>query len=411
MKRLACIIFALFMLLSLCACGSSAKEEPAAADAAGQTVETNSKTELSEDTDAPEESETVEPAVSPEPAVPAGIPVSGQFFTVYFPEYWEGQFITEEHEYSGRYSFDVFHTASREAEGGGFLFSLELWPDTLFVMLPHYRALGLLSDGSETLNLIAQFPTDVQAATGQFEAYGALYNQEAFQQIFDSLQPAAGWAREEMDETALYNLQSRYEYGNELYSFKFLNRLPDGGEIFPEDWFGSIEDNRFAVCDVDGDGREELLFSLDNSYVAGMRTMVYCWDESKLKEELCAFPVPTFYEQGWVQDFASHNQTFGEAWPYTLLRYNPETQEYDVVASVYSWDRSMSETDYDGSPFPAAVDADGSGTVFCLTEGDTTRWIDDTEYLVWEQERFGSLPEITVPWLAFTDENISSLLS
>ena len=190
-----------------------------------------------------------------------------------------------------------------------------------------------------------------------------------------------------------------------------MHELPDGAEILPEGWGGSLEDNRFAVCDVDGDGREELLFSVENSYMAGMRTAVYRMDGFELQEEMVAFPVPSFYEQGVARAFASHNQTHGEAWPYELLRYNSETQVYDAVASVYSWDKAIAETDYDGTPFLDDADADGNGTVYCVTEGEDSRWMDDAAFAAWEQENFGALRELTIPWLRFTDDNINTLLS
>ena len=40
----------------------------------------------------------------------------------------------------------------------------------------------------------------------------------------------------------------------------------------------TIEDEQFAICDVDGDGEEELLVSVSNTYMAGMRLAVYGYD-------------------------------------------------------------------------------------------------------------------------------------
>ena len=37
----------------------------------------------------------------------------------------------------------------------------------------------------------------------------------------------------------------------------------------------TIEDEQFAILDVDGDGEEELLVSVSNTYMAGMRLAVY----------------------------------------------------------------------------------------------------------------------------------------
>ena len=53
--------------------------------------------------------------------------------------------------------------------------------------------------------------------------------------------------------------------------------LPDSGNI--EVWEpGTIEDEQFAVTDVDGDGEEELLVSVSNTYTAGMCEIIYGYD-------------------------------------------------------------------------------------------------------------------------------------
>lgn len=41
---------------------------------------------------------------------------------------------------------------------------------------------------------------------------------------------------------------------------------------------GTIEDEQFAIVDVDGDGEEELLVSVSNTYVAGMCEIIYGYD-------------------------------------------------------------------------------------------------------------------------------------
>ena len=53
--------------------------------------------------------------------------------------------------------------------------------------------------------------------------------------------------------------------------------LPDVGEIDLGEP-GTIEDEEFAVFDVDGDGQEELLVSVSNTYTAGMYEIIYGYD-------------------------------------------------------------------------------------------------------------------------------------
>ena len=204
--------------------------------------------------------------------------------------------------------------------------------------------------------------------------------------------------------------QSRFEYANALSIVLGLNRLPDGSEAMPEDWSGDMANNRFAIYDVDGDGAEELLISIEDSYMAGMRTLIYCLgDDGLLTEELGVFPSAEYYEGGLVRAYASHNQTHGVLWPYSLYRYDPVRNVYTQVASVYGWDKEMGETDFNGDPFPDAADLDGNGSVASLQDADGQRWIDDSELAQWEAEQLGDAAQLVIPWQAIIRSNVDAL--
>ncbi|MCR5090848.1 MAG: hypothetical protein K6C08_15220 [Oscillospiraceae bacterium] len=345
-----------------------------------------------------------------------GLMVSGSRLPVTFtlPDDWDGKYLVEEDGFNGGDCLSVFHRESHEKEGSGLLFSLVTYSDSSYVTVPHYQAVGVLSDGSRSLNLIAEMPSDVQAASDCFEDYFSLYSDETFGEIFKTLKGTGGWALLPVDEEALYAANARFEYSNALYIGRAFNELPDGSEIIPEDWDAKMENNSFAVYDVNGDGREELLISVEDSYVAAMRMVVYHMKESGLEEELMVFPAVIFYGEGLVQAFDSHNHTNGEAWPYTLLLYNPEQQLYEAYASVYSWNREYAENDYNGTPFPASADADSNGVVYCIrTFGDhpVEKWVDDAEFSAWETEQFGDRTVLDVPWMAYTEENIEAVMN
>ena len=337
--------------------------------------------------------------------------VSGQFFTLNRPADWEGKVLTEEYPENPRYTFRVFHRASRESEGAGVLFALQCWEDFDFVVMPHYMVAGVLSDGEKCWYLVAGLPSDVQAAIAYMDEYFSLYNEETFREIFDTLEPAEGLTYEPMDPALLERMQLRAEYGNALHLAIGFNELPDGTPILPEGWDGDMANNRFAVWDVDGDGQEELLISVEDSYMAGMCTVIYRGDDYPLAEELRAFPVPEFFEGGLARSYASHNQTWGmSCWPYSLWRFDGETKLYTELASVYSWDRELSETDFDGTPFPAAADRDGNGTVYSITDENGQRWVDDADYFAWEDELLGGAAPMEIPWMALTSENVETLI-
>lgn len=342
------------------------------------------------------------------------IRAEGTLFTLLLPADWEGKVLTQEDLSAAHPSFTVLHRASYESEGVGRLFSLRLWEDLSFVTLPSFLPAGILSDGERDWYLVAVLPTDMQAAFAYRDEYGTLSDREVFRRIFDTLEPAEGLSYRPLDEAlaqAVQTAQARFEYWNVLSYAAAFNRLPYQEEFLPADWDAKLENNRFAVCDVDGDGCEELLISVEDSYMAGMRTVVYRWTEQGIQEEYRAFPVPEFYPNGVARAFASHNHTNGmSCWPYELSRYDEQSQSFVPYAAVCSWDREFAETDYDGTPFPAEADADGNGTVYFIGGAfDDGAWVDDAAFLAWEAEQLGGEAPIEIPWQAFTGENIDTV--
>ena len=54
-----------------------------------------------------------------------------------------------------------------------------------------------------------------------------------------------------------------------------------------DDFYDTVRDNRFAVTDIDNDGREELLISYSTASMAGMFLAVYDYNPStnQLKQQ------------------------------------------------------------------------------------------------------------------------------
>ena len=105
----------------------------------------------------------------------------------------------------------------------------------------------------------------------------------------------------------------------------YQNRiLPDGSEL-RDDISDEMSGNKFAVYDVDHDGREELVFCYTATSMASMTAKIYDYDEAsgELYEELSQFPMLTFYDNATIGAGISHNQGYaGEFWPYTFYTYD-----------------------------------------------------------------------------------------
>lgn len=175
----------------------------------------------------------------------------------------------------------------------------------------------------------------------------------------------------------LQQAQIRHYYGGILSQITAGWRLPDGelDTSSLENGFGKMSDNHFAVTDIDGDGREELIICYANTSMAGMMEIIYDYDPVRriLKRELTEWPSLTYYNNGIIKAEASHNHSWGEFWPFALYQYQADTDTYLQIAHVVSWDKEIAPEWDDDQPFPDEWDQDGDGTLFCIRkegEGD-----------------------------------------
>ena len=190
------------------------------------------------------------------------------------------------------------------------------------------------------------------------------------------------------------------------------NVLPGGEEV--ERFAGSAPD-QYAVCDVDGDGRDELLILHTDAPMAGMVEKVYDIDPGTggVREQFSDFPAMTFYDNGAVKVGASHNQ--GRAgdvlWPYALWTYQPETDSYAVAGVVDAWDKSLGETMGDDLSFPADVDQDGDGVVYYIMPYGGV-WmneayaVDKARYDFWVESCLGGAAEVEILFQDLTQESL-----
>lgn len=203
-------------------------------------------------------------------------------------------------------------------------------------------------------------------------------------------------------------------YREALNTFYLYQKFP--GDAQPRDFYGNPEQNYFAVCDIDGDGMDELILQYSLGSTASHAEAVYGYDSGSdtLKEELMEYPLITYYDNGAAKALASHNQGLaGEYfWPYTVYQYDAGSDTYQLTGYADAWDSSFAETDREGSPFPSDIDISGTGTVYYLGlpgRSGTSSPVDAAEYDAWVAEWKGDASELTVPYQALTQENIDRI--
>ena len=185
----------------------------------------------------------------------------------------------------------------------------------------------------------------------------------------------------------------------------------DGGQIELFEG-GSIEDEKFADYDVDGDGEDELLISVENTYTAGMCQIVYGYDAETggVRVEATMYPGVTYYP-GIAKEMAAHNQGYAgdKLWPYAIYRYDAQADEYKWSCGADGWDKTLSDYDYSREmAFPDDIDTLGEGYVYIVSDsaGDK-KFMNRTDYEAWESGVFGNVQPLDIPWQKMTAQNIA----
>ena len=191
--------------------------------------------------------------------------------------------------------------------------------------------------------------------------------------------------------------------------------LPDGTDAGTQ--YGDMAENKFDVCDVDNDGREELLLFYSTTSEGGWAGFVLGYDTEikKLQTELRESTLLKFYDNGIIKAKWGHNQRLGgDFWPYSLYQYAPDSDSYVFVGMVDAWDKNYPGEDNHKDLFPSDIDKSGTGFVYYIMEDrqyDNTHPVDESEYNEWINGYIGNASEIQIRYMDLTEENISQIRS
>lgn len=225
----------------------------------------------------------------------------------------------------------------------------------------------------------------------------------------DAIESETVTAEELTEDTDENRMLIRRKYGEILSHIYYQHRLIDGTDLM---WTDDASTNQYAICDFDGDGREELLFSSNASPPTIMGGIMYDYDPvtEEIKEEYVTSIIGTFYDNGVIKQEALHNHGLGsEFWPYILYEYDTSTDEYIMTGQVTTWEKNYRESDDEGNPFPDEQDVDADGVIYYILDDDMayTRH----EYEEWEQHYFNGANEIDVPWQSLDVVNFQEYMS
>jgi hypothetical protein len=186
-----------------------------------------------------------------------------------------------------------------------------------------------------------------------------------------------------------------------------------------------MEENSFAITDVDADGEDELIIQIDNTGMDTMQEQVYGYDadEDELQLEFTGVPGGvTYYDNGTLKSEAAFDNNDPSAmWPFSLLAFDEEKGSYEEKGSVSAMDETVVSkesgrtVDILGQGFDSAIDEDGNGRIYYLDDEDADEKaepVDDEQLLAWADRIVGmNSGSIYMDWSSLTEDNIDSALA
>lgn len=181
--------------------------------------------------------------------------------------------------------------------------------------------------------------------------------------------------------------------------------LPNGNALAT---VGSIEANRFAVCDLDGDGADELLLEITQADVNDCFTAVYDMDaDGSLRREVRYATTMRFYSGGIaVAEYTDAVQNSGDFLPYAVAAYDAEGDVYSEIAYVSAIDRAVLAAADLLDEYPAEADTSGTGRVYCIRSDNP---VDVTEYEAWYASWHDGITEQNVPYQPLTADAVAAV--
>ncbi len=178
-------------------------------------------------------------------------------------------------------------------------------------------------------------------------------------------------------------------------------------------------DSHFAIADIDADNTKELLLQVFVNENDGQDIHVvhYVYDYNASTNHLTeqcyinySYDV-AFFNNGSVITWWGEHDLGGDIQPYTVYEYT-NNSNYNLVATVQSWDKNTASWDNDGNPFPYYVDLDNDGIIYNVnwdSDYSYDHWVDGAEFenLVRELEkRYGTTEEkqIKLDWQYYRNE-------
>lgn len=180
--------------------------------------------------------------------------------------------------------------------------------------------------------------------------------------------------------------------------------LPDGNYCFwyydePENYLETKEKLGgfgIAVCDVDVDGKKEMLIGLRKELSEPYGVLIYRYNEEQRKFEVeNGFSSRiNFYNNGYVEEYWTMPNYDQPA--FTIYQYNPALDTFEKMF----WINGIEDVGIDDY-FPTEQDLDGNGKGYIMSVDGKETYVDDAAYQKMMEQYIDLNKRIDVEWVDF----------
>ncbi|MBQ7956887.1 MAG: zinc ribbon domain-containing protein [Clostridia bacterium] len=175
----------------------------------------------------------------------------------------------------------------------------------------------------------------------------------------------------------------------------------------------SIENDTFAIADVNEDGIDELILSSTSGIVGEWKTIIWSYDTQKesVYEYNVVYPYEVeFYENNIMLSKYGYNRTNGDMYPFEIYEFNKAENKYVVIFLVYNSVKEYCEAM--NEDFPEEYDKDNDGVVYCFSkvnENYEVEYADNNEYERRIAEYISDDKRINIEYKKITSGNIENI--
>ena len=193
-------------------------------------------------------------------------------------------------------------------------------------------------------------------------------------------------------------------YYNAIKTLDTTGFLPDGRYCFwyydePENYLETKEKLGgfgIAVCDVDVDGKKEMLIGLRKELSEPYGVLIYRYNEEQRKFEVeNGFSSRiNFYNNGYVEEYWTMPNYDQPA--FTIYQYNPALDTFEKIF----WINGIEDVGIDDY-FPTEQDLDGNGKGYIMSVDGKETYVDDAAYQKMMEQYIDLNKRIDVEWVDF----------